>query len=115
MLVREDLRKKVTDQRLPGVRPVELEAHVQLGFGRAAEHQPLPGGQAELRGVHGELVDLVPCRRRGGGVSQRDLREVLSVLSEAPGPSYPLRPRCTGGTRTSRLRCASGRTRRRRS
>jgi len=37
-----------TDQSPTGVRPVEFDAHIELGAGSAAEHQPLPHRQSLL-------------------------------------------------------------------
>lgn len=50
-----------TDQPLTGVSPVELDAHVELGVGSAAQHQPLPNRQSHLCRGQGEVMDLVSC------------------------------------------------------
>jgi len=54
-----------TDQSLARVSPVEFHAHVELRVGGAGELQPLPDGQPDLGGAQRELVDLVPCVRKG--------------------------------------------------
>lgn len=64
-----------TDQSLTRVRPVELHAHVELGNGRAAEHQLLSYRQPRLRGGQRELMDLISCGkgREDMGVSRRPI------------------------------------------
>lgn len=65
--------KRPTDQRLSRVRPVEFDAHVELGVGRADQHQPLPRRQLALREGQGDIIDLVSCGKGTAdtGVSRR--------------------------------------------
>lgn len=84
---KESRRAWGTDQRLTGVRPVEFDAHVELGLSRAAEHQPLPHRKLDIRGGQGELMDFVSCGkgREDTGVSQRPI--VLLRLQTRPHQS----------------------------
>lgn len=73
--VRRCVWKRPTDQRLSRVRPVEFDAHVELGVGRADQHQPLARRQLALREGQGDIIDLVSCgkRRADAGVRRRPI------------------------------------------
>lgn len=53
--------EQATDQGLTRVRPVEFDAHIELGVGSAAENQPLAHRQPHLHKVQGEVIDFVSC------------------------------------------------------
>lgn len=57
------------------MRPIEFDAHIELGGGRAAEYQPLPFRQPGLRRGQGESIDLVSCGkgRADTGVSRQPI------------------------------------------
>lgn len=62
-------KRSGTDQGLARVRPVEFDAHAQLGVSGAAEHQPLPHRQPHLRRGQGEVIDLVSCGKGRGDMA----------------------------------------------
>lgn len=51
------------------MRPVEFDAHVELGVSSAAEHQPLPHRQLLLNRGQGEVINLVSCGKGREGTT----------------------------------------------
>lgn len=95
-----------TDQGVSRVRPVELDAHVELGGGQAAQHQLLPRSQPALRWGQSEIVDLVSCGKRQGRHGTQ------SAAHCSPGEAHSVHPLPSvssptqqNQTKRSRLRC----------
>lgn len=78
-----------TDQGLTRVSPVEFDAHVELGVGSAAEHQPLPHRQPHLRRGQGEVIDLVSCGKGRGDMAVNPWPIVLLRLATLSAPTLP--------------------------
>lgn len=85
--VRCCLWKRPTDQCLSRVRPVEFDAHVELGVSLADQHQPLTRRQLALREGQGDIIDLVSC---GKGRADTGVRRRPIVLQRARALSVTL-------------------------